>query len=260
MPAPPSRFLTPEEEERERKLSQLSAVELELTERELDRATLLADLAALEDRYLEVVGRKYVDIDQLEAKIAEALASQNPRDQAARDRAEDAWARAEESAKAVDERQEKANRQAAGQSEGLRNCYRQVARLLHPDLTLDLKQKEIRQRLMAEVNEAYAEGDEERIRRILSDWRASPDSVEGQGFGAELVRVIRKIAQVQARLRAIATEMDQLRAGDLWQLKSRIEEARAEGFDLLADLAAELDQRIRQARERLNGILTRRVP
>ena len=260
MPTAPAKILTPEEEELERKPAQLAALELELSERELDRATLQAELAATEKSYLDAVGRKYAELDQLEAEIAEALARQNPTDQAAQEQAESARVQAEQSTRAVEDLEQQTSGKSAGQSETLRDSYRRAARLLHPDLTLDLKQKDIRQRLMAEVNGAYAEGDEERIRRILSDWQASPDSVEGEGFGAELVRVIRKIAQVQARLRAIATEMDEIRAGELWQLKSRIEEAHAEGFDLLADLAGELEQRIREARERLNGILTRTIP
>ena len=243
-----------------RKRAQLAALEQELSERELDRATLQADLAVIEKSYLDVVGRKYAELDQLEAKIAEAHASQNPLDQAAQKRAEDARVQAEESTRTVEDREEQTRRQKGNQSASLRDCYRQAAKLLHPDLTLDPKQKEIRQRLMAEVNQAYAEGDEERIRQILSEWQASPDNVEGDGFGAELVRVIRKIAQVQARLRAIATEMDQLRVSELWQLKSKIEEAHAQGLDLLEDLAVRLDQRIGETRERLNGIVTRRDP
>jgi hypothetical protein len=258
MPSQPARILTPEEEELERKRAQLAALEQELSERELDRATLQAELAIVEKSYLDVVGRKYAELDQLEAKIAEALAGQNPLDQAAQKRAEDARVQAEESTRTVEDREEQTRRQKGNQSASLRECYRQAAKLLHPDLTLDPKQKEIRQRLMAEVNRAYAEGDEERIRRILSEWRASPDSVEGEGFGVELVRVIRKIAQIQARLRAIATEMDQLRVGELCQLKSKLEEAHAQGLDLLTDLALRLDQRIGEARERLNGIVTRR--
>ena len=260
MPTQPARILTPEEEELERKRAQLAALELELSERELDLATLNAGLAAFERRDFEAVGGKYAELDQVEAEIAEALAAQNPRDQAAQKRAEEARAQAEDSRKTVEEREEWSVRGRGDQPESLRECYRQAAKLLHPDLTLDPKQKEIRQRLMAEVNRAYAEGDEERIRQILRDWQASPDSVEGDGFGAELVRVIRKIAQVQARLQAIATKMDQLRASELSQLKTRIEEADASGRDLLAELVARLDRQIAEASERLNAIQTRRSP
>ena len=33
---------------------------------------------------------------------------------------------------------------------------------------------------MAEINKAYEECDEERIRQILDEWRVSPDQVEGE--------------------------------------------------------------------------------
>ena len=38
------------------------------------------------------------------------------------------------------------------------------------------------------------------MRSILADWESSPESVEGEGVGPELIRVIRKIAQIQRRL------------------------------------------------------------
>ncbi len=260
MPTRTARILAPEEEELERKRAQLAALQLELSERELERATLQAQLAAVEKSYLDVVGRRYAELDAMEARIAEALARRNPRDQSAQDRAEAARAQAEESTRTVEDREEQTRRQRGGQSASLRECYRQAAKLLHPDLSLDPNQKELRQRLMAEVNEAYAECDEERIRRILWNWQASPDSVEGEGSSAELVRVIRKIAQVEARLRAIATEMEQLRVSELSQLKSKIEEAQAHGLDLLAQMAARLDERIDEARHRLKVNVKEQAP
>jgi hypothetical protein len=260
MPTQPARILTPEEEELERKRAQLAALELELSERELDRATLRAELAGIERQYLGAVGRKYAELDRLEAEIAEALARRNPLDRAANERAEEARDQAEKTTRTVEDLDQLTWRPEVGQSESLRECYRRAAKLVHPDLALDPKQKAIRERLMAEVNRAYAEGDEERIRRILSEWRASPDNVEGEGFGAELVRVIRKIAQVQTRILAIATEMEQLRADEIWKLRSEIEAAQVQGRDLLAELAARLDQRILEFRERLKGLKTEGAP
>ncbi len=136
-------------------------------------------------------------------------------------------------------------------SESLRNLYRQAARLLHPDLTLDGPEKEKRHRLMAEVNEAYARGDEDRIRAILRDWHASPDSVQGDGTGAELIRVIRKIAQVEKRLKTIAAELEHVRQGELFKLKQAVDEAHANGWDLLKELGERLDGDIDRTRQEL---------
>ena len=136
------------------------------------------------------------------------------------------------------------SRPKPNRSESLRTLYRQAAKLLHPDLTLDGEEKKKRHRLMGEINEAYARGDEERIRAILREWHASAETVEGEGAGAELVRVIRKIAQVEKRLKAIAAELNQLCQGQLFKLKQQVEEAHTNGRDLLKDLAERLDGKL----------------
>jgi hypothetical protein len=129
--------------------------------------------------------------------------------------------------------------------------YRQAAKLLHPDQTLDGSEKERRHLIMAELNEAYARGDEERIRSILRDWHASPENVQGDGPGAELVRVIRTIAQMEKRLKAIDVELDDLRRGELFRLKQAVEDAQANGRDLLKHLGEQLDRSIIAARDEL---------
>ena len=60
---------------------------------------------------------------------------------------------------------------------------------------------------MAEVNLAYENGDEAKLGSILADWESSRDTVEGEGVGTELIRVIRKIAQIQRRLTEIELEI-----------------------------------------------------
>src|SRR5262249_24387652 len=129
--------------------------------------------------------------------------------------------------------------------------YRQAAKLLHPDLTLDEEERKKRHRLMAELNDAYRRGDEERIRAMLREWHASPENVPGDGPGVELVRIIRKIAQVEKRLKTIAAEVEQLRQGELFKLKQQVEEAQANGRDLLKDLGDRLDREIDQAQDEL---------
>ncbi len=254
----PEKLLTPEDEELERKKATLAELEALLADRELELASCLADLIHFEKRYLQTVGRRYALLDELKAKIAEANAQQNPRQQDARGRARQARSKAQESARAVgdDDAASPSPEDAASpskpkRSESLRNLYRQAAKLLHPDLTLDADEKEKRHRLMADLNDAYARGDEERIRAILREWHASPENVQGDGPGAELIRVIRKIAQVEKRLKAISIELEQLRLGELFKLRQAVEEAHANGRDLLRDLGAQLDREIAQTREEL---------
>lgn len=264
MPVLSKKLLTPEDEELELKKARLAELEAQLADRELERATLLADLVHFENRYLHTVGRRYAILDDLKAKIAEARARKNPHEQEVREQARQARSKAQESARSAgDENAElpppddAATPPSPNRSESLRKLYRQAAKLLHPDQTLDGSEKERRHHIMAELNAAYARGDEERIRAILRDWHSSPESVQGDGPGAELVRIIRTIAQMEKRLKAIAAEFDELRKGELFKLKQAVEEAQANGRDLLKELGEQLDRESAEMREELKRMTSK---
>ncbi|MEH1924574.1 hypothetical protein [Nostoc sp.] len=125
------RRLTPEEEELQKKQAELSSLESELAQNELDLATLHAELSTLERKYQQIIGVRYAELDRIEAQIIEYMAYL-------------------ESSK---------NFQP---SDNLKQLYRKVAKCIHPDLSTDETEKLHRQKLMAEANKAYEEGDEER--------------------------------------------------------------------------------------------------
>jgi len=110
---------------------------------------------------------------------------------------------------------------------------------------------------MAAANRAYEEGDEARLRAILEEYEASPDSVKGDGPGAELVRVIRKIAQAERRLVEIDVEIEKLEKSERFELKAKVDEAATESRDLLQEMAEALDAQIAVSRERLQSLSER---
>jgi len=248
------RVKPPEEEELEKKCAHLARLESQLAERELELATVRAELAAFERRYLRVVGLRYAQLDVLEAEIAEYFARRQPKDAEAQQRAHSARAQARESTEAAGEADSFEKTEDFVPSDSLKRLYRDIARRMHPDMTDDPEEKKRRHSIMAEANNAYERGDEARLREILSEWESSPESVRGEGAGADLVRVIRKIAQVERRLRAIAAEITQLMESELQQLKSQVDEAAAEGRDLLAEMADRLDTQIEHARQHLTEL------
>jgi hypothetical protein len=71
---------TPEERELAKKLAELTALEIELAQRELDLHTLQAEVHAFEAQYLDIIGTRYATLDDLEAQVAEALARATPHD------------------------------------------------------------------------------------------------------------------------------------------------------------------------------------
>lgn len=253
-----TRTQTPEERELSRKLYGLSELETELAQRELDLATLQAELHTFEAKYIRIVGIRYTELDEIEAQIAEAEARLKPKDNRIQEQAAQARAQAQESAQAAGVAQ-KPREGKFKPSGSLKKLYREIAKRIHPDLATDEKERARRQQLMADTNRAYEEGDEAKLRAILSEWESSPESVKGEGTAAELVRVIRKIDQVEKRLRVIETEITQLEESDLYQLKTKVEAAENEGRDLLTEMALRVEEEITSASERLVEITGERA-
>jgi hypothetical protein len=106
---------------------------------------------------------------------------------------------------------------------------------------------------MAEANRAYQQGDVDALRRILEEYESSPESVQGAGVAADLVRVIRQIRQVQKRLVQIELEIASLIDSDIAKLRAKADAARSEGRELLAEMAENVRRRIEVVRRRFES-------
>ena len=242
----------PEERELARKRAEQAAIEAELADRELRATSLRAELGAFERRYLHFVGARYAELDEWKAKLAERVAREQPGNERAQQSARVARAIAGETKSAVGEETAKEPRNFKASPE-LKRLYRDVAKRIHPDLTSDRKDRAKRQQLMAEANKAYERGDEARLAKILTEYDCSPEVVEGEGAGAELVRTIRRVSQARSRLAEIEAELDDLVRSDLYQLKSRVEEAEKTGHDVFAEMAEKVEEQIALAKARLEA-------
>jgi hypothetical protein len=241
------RKLTPEEEELLRKREELASVRGALAERELELADFRAQLKSFEGRYLRQVGVLYAELDDWEAKIAELEASLRPSATASQ--------QAQETRKRADETHEATHGEASKArdfqpSADLRSLFREAAKRIHPDFAKDEADRERRTRLMAQVNEAYSQGDADALQQILDEFGNSPESVQGEGIGAELVRIIRQIHQAKKNIAAIEQELSKLRASEIARLNQDAQAAQQEGRDLLTELAADVRERVADARKK----------
>jgi sulfur relay (sulfurtransferase) DsrC/TusE family protein len=242
--------LSPEEEELAKKREELALLQAELAERELFLTNLRTELAAFEGQYLRQVGTLYAELDEWNAKIAERLAEQEGTEEA-RSAATEARTQAEESKSAV--------REGAAKGEGfkaspeLKRLFKEVAKRIHPDYATDEADRHKREQLMKEANAAYERGDAAALRRILEEYESSPESVKGVGVAADLVRVIRQIKQIGARLSQIEVEIASLIDSDIARLKAKVDAASAEGSELLSKMAEDVRERIRVARARFEA-------
>ena len=215
--------LSPELEELQRKAEELSALEAELVQGELDLVTTHGELHNFEREYQQIIGTRYAELERIEIQIAEYMAYlESNRD--------------------------------FNPSEDIKQVYRQVAKLIHPDLTTDPQQKIARHQLMMEANQAYEDGNIDRLKEILRSWEIRPEAVEGEGIGAELIRIIRKITQCRKCLHKIRQEITEIEQTELYQLQVEVSSARGKGKDLLMEMARDIDEQIVQAQKGLTKI------
>jgi DnaJ-domain-containing protein 1 len=190
---------------------------------ELDLATTHGELQNFEREYQQIIGTRYAELERIEIQIAEYMAYLE------------------------------SNRDFKP-SEDIKQVYRQVAKLIHPDLTTDPQQKIARQQLMTEANQAYEDGNIDRLREILCSQESISETVESEGIEAELIRITRKIAQCRERLHEIRQEIAEIEQTELYQLQVEVSIAREHGKNLLVDMARDLDEQIDNAQEELTKI------
>ena len=251
-----TKVLTDEELELEAKRREWEALSAAVAEKELELEELKLRVRRFEHRYYAELGHRYAELDQLRARIATLRAQQTPEDPDLAEEAEQAQAQAGESAREYEYAQAKPPPSPAKPEveEDVRALYRQVAKQVHPDKADDEASIPVRTRLMAALNEARENNDIERMRDIQREWDSRPESVSGDTATARLERLNRAIAHLQARLDAIAAEIEAIQASDIHALMIQTQDAEREGRDLFAEIGALLDTEIEAAREELAAL------
>jgi hypothetical protein len=247
----------PGAEELVRRKAELLVLSRRLLERERDLAAFRNDLHAFETTYRKALGARYARLDELAERLDETaeavddLGGEDPDGDGPAERypgqgvpGGQNWAWGER------EPEKEPERVVVG--EDAKRLFRQLARLIHPDLAGDPEERERRTNLMVAANDAYEQGDVAALERLLEEWRQSPEAVTGRGAAAELERTLRRIAQVEAGMRRIDEELVELDASAMGWLRRRVEKATREGWDLLAHMVRELDRQISEAQLELD--------
>jgi hypothetical protein len=248
----------PGAEELVRRKAQLLVLSQELLGRERTLAAYREELHAFETRYRKTLGGRYALLDEL----ADRLDELRERDDAVPPERED-------DTEGPAERYPGQGLPGGGQNwdwgerqpepeprpvigEAAKRLFRQLARIIHPDLAGDPAERERRTNLMVAANLAYEQGDVAALERLLADWEQSPEAVTGDGVLAELERTVRRIAQASGRMADIDEELAELEASAMGWLRRRTEKAAREGWDLLAHMVKELDRQILEAQVELD--------
>ena len=241
--------LAPEDIELNKKRKVLDRLKDRLADREEEMAELRAELEQFEARYEMEVGRLYAELDAVDAQIAEEEYRLYPDNDELKAKAEEARRRAEDSA------------EKAGDGEGCdfdwkptpeaRKAYHKIAKLIHPDLAFDNEERERRHGLMAELNSAYSSGDQNRLNKLVEDYRDSPDLITGNTTGDKLVRAIRQIAQIKNRFNELKAEMNLVEVSELYILREKAAAETLQGRDMIKQMAGRTRTHILKNERRL---------
>ena len=221
----------------------MAELETTLGERRAEAARVKSELDAFGISYRKRVGVLHERLDELELEIAAAELgelSKHVRHRAGSPSEPRAAARPEPLPRYT--------------SDAARKLFRDVAKAIHPDLARDEATRDRRHALMIEANRAYAQGDEEQLRSILDAWERSPDAVRGSDPEAMRLRLVRRIAQIEEELALLEGDLAALKESPLGTLKAMVDEAAAQGKDLVRDMIGRLKRDILVATNRLDAI------
>ena len=108
-----------------------------------------------------------------------------------------------------------ARRRRPRKSRKLRERYRDLARLIHPDLATDPEGRAHRETIMRLANEAYEIGDDSQIERLLELW-ARPD--ESDGMPMSIDERHKLVAQKRSEYDELQRQLRNLKRSDLGKL------------------------------------------
>ncbi|MDD2366936.1 MAG: hypothetical protein PHN84_12295 [Desulfuromonadaceae bacterium] len=244
-----NRLKTPEEIELEHKYQQLTEVKSELQRRDRDYSALKAEIRMFEQVYEDILGIRIQTLEDLEWQLKGLLGE--PTSDCSNEQLKQSplHTHLNHTTDLLDD-DETIQQDVANLS--LKSLYRGVAKAVHPDLAADDVERLRRQELMALANEAYQSGNRQVLIDLLSEWEQTPIVYGTElDIAMELVRVIRQLAAIQQNIHAVIRQTEELKQTDIYHFKERVDDAIADGIDLMAEMAGALDTDISKMRRRL---------
>ena len=270
---PRNRALTPADES-VRLQMELAQLTQDVAELELELATAQGEVADFTRRYYQLVGRRMVELDALQAMLAEQQANQAPDDRELRHQGETKRKKAEQSAREG----QRFTHAAADEPTTFRpnvdvkRLFRQIAQKIHPDRAADEADRAWRTQLMSEANRAYRAGDQAALREVVTLWEegrhndtagantsanasvsAAPSRTTPPAENDRLARIRDQIGRLRARFIEIERELHRLFGSRLYELFIAARQAERQGRNLLREMAEKLDASIAQARSVVDG-------
>lgn len=203
-----------------------------LAEAEEEKRSFEMDLLRFQAKYTARLGSYFLYKDMLEEAIFREEVHNEPTPEN-RARAREAEERAKESREGKKEEEIFPDVEMTPE---LKTAYRKAMQAVHPDRATDEEDRLYRTKVSAEINAAYAKGDEETIRKLLGDFQlaAMPDNA-----GKRLIMLIRQENDLRLRVKEVREDLENMRERDLAKMQEAFSEGGEELFETFVETLVE---------------------
>jgi len=132
----------------------------------------------------------------------------------------------------------------------IRELFRNLAKRFHPDLAGDETDREKREKIMAQVNNAYASRDLKALQSLAQMAKVSKNG-GSRSPQAELLRLKMELSDLEAMVFEVEHTIRELDNSPAMQMRTEYKIETQAGRDMLADLKESYQMRISELREHL---------
>jgi hypothetical protein len=248
-----------ESEELSRRLVELAQLEAHLAEREVFLERLKSGLAEFENAYYKHILDRFVKLDRIKEEIFLKLKNNNQGLSDFDSIKHESFQDILEQEESLLDNENECNVDSIGLKfppKKLKEIYRELAKLVHPDLALDEEERKYRQNIMVRANQAYANNDETNLIAILEilEQQLQYKPIESTYNSSELSLADCKISQVKLQIYDIENQIKELYQTEVYQLKLEIEAGRDKNQNMFANMIAQLDREIELASKELESL------
>jgi phage terminase small subunit len=225
------------------RMIELEELEIKLLDMQFFLSETKSELNQFNKKYIQTVSVLYAQLDDVIAEIAEFHAKKKPQNTECQKEASILREKAKASASESKLPQNEISKTIVQPTDSLKNLYREAAKRFHPDFAISEDDRELRHKVMAQVNSAYEFGDEAGLKKILDQFFDICDRNEDL-MSKELSTVLFKIATIKSSIETIQSEIDAVLKSDLFILYKKYKHNILFNKDILLDMAASINHEI----------------
>lgn len=265
---------TPEASEIERQLTELHKKQDQVAEFTLSLEDLKLEVRRFETEYNAIIGKLYVELDKVNLEIEEyTLRVQLAEQEMITDSAEideqiqqsfaeqrqkvEAYEKETAQDSEIFEAMQSEPETDAATIKHLRKLYLKLAKIYHPDKARTDKEREKNERMMSLINRAYEEKDVLTLQRLADGAREEEEKFLNETPEEKRQRLRTENQRLDEIIANLKKEVDTIKAGATYKLKTTVERARKQGEDILTKMATDMRRKIDSARQKLNGLIQR---